>query len=117
VVRRDLAPDTNNVPAAFHPQVEMGFAQSNRSADCADRFGQGRPCYWHARVVWDGTVIVYAAWDTNSVHASYLMELISSAWSAADALLDELGGYGPRQMELRIAGGGRCAAPPPGPRP
>jgi hypothetical protein len=82
-----------------------GFAQSNRWVDCEHRHGHGKPCYWHVRVIWDGTVVVCGAWDVESVDARQLAnELINGAWRTAGHILEELGGYGPTHMEVQIQG-------------
>jgi hypothetical protein len=106
VVRQRLIPPIGNLPAAYGPTLRTGFAQSNRSVDCADPHSHGRPRYWHVRAIWDGTVVVYGSWDIDSVLPDHIVdELVTSAWMAASELLTKVGGSGPIHMEMRIDGG------------
>lgn len=105
VIERELVPLTPGAPPAYGPKLSTGFEQSNRSVDCEDRLGHGKPTYWHVRVIWDGTVVVCGAWDIDSVAALHLSsELINGAWTTASRVLEKLGGYGPHHMELQIQG-------------
>ena len=105
IVKRDLVSPTHGVPDAVGPKLSTGFEQSNRWVDCEDRLGHGKPCYWHVRVIWDGTVVVCGAWDVESIDARQLAsELINAAWTTAGHILGELGGYGPTHMELQVQG-------------
>jgi hypothetical protein len=88
IVTGDLAPPTPGVPDGFGPKFSTGVEQSNRWVDCEDRFGHGRRCYWHVRVIWDGTVVVCGAWDVESIDARQLAtELINGAWTTASHIL------------------------------
>lgn len=115
VIKRELVPPTPGVPDAYGPQMTNGFEQSNRWVNCEDRLGHGKPCYWHVRVIWDGTVVVCGAWDIESVRAHAVSsELVNSSWVTASQVLTALGGYGPTQMELQIEGNGRLSGAPTG---
>jgi hypothetical protein len=97
-----LAPSLLDAPPPLQPEYSTSFEQSNRRLDCSDPRGRGSPCHWHVRVIWDGTVVVCAAWELDSLPAAHLVDLINAAWRAAAELLTELGGYGPAYMALEI---------------
>jgi hypothetical protein len=115
ITKRELIPPTPGAPEGYGLKINTGFEQSNRRVDCEDHLGHGRPCYWHVRVIWDGTVVVCSAWDIDSVQARHISEeLINSAWTTASKILAELGGYGPTHMELQIQGGAALIGAPQG---
>ena len=112
IVRQRLIPNTAGLPGPFAPALQAQFAQSNRSVDCEDTHTHASPFYWHVRGIWDGTIVIYAAWETNTVFAEHIVkEMIEPAWHTALELLNSLGGYGPTYTEMRIEGGSSLYGP------
>jgi Putative DNA-binding domain len=115
IVKRELIPPTPGAPENYGLKLNTSFEQSNRRVNCEDLLGHGHPCYWHVRVIWDGTVVICGAWDIDSVQARHISEeLINIAWTTASKILAELGGYGPTHMELQIHGGAVLIGAPQG---
>lgn len=111
IVRKRLIPP-NNVPDAFGPTVQTGVEQSNRWINCEDSHTYATRRYWHIRVIWDGTVVVYHAMEADRLFANQLAsEQIKDAWIAASESLAALGGFGPTHMEIRIEGGTALLGP------
>lgn len=105
VVREHLIPN-HGVPDPFAPTLALGFEQSNRYADCSDLHTHIKPCAWHVRAIWDGSVAVYGNWEVERIDAPQLNGvLIAPAWAATERLVAELGGYGPTQTEIGVEGG------------
>jgi hypothetical protein len=115
IIERELIPPLPGAPSPLSPSLRTSFSQSNRIAECEDPRGRGRPCYWHVRVIWNGTVAICGGWDIDGVTAQSLhSNLIEPSWRTAGALLEALGGFGPVQMELQVQGNGRLPGAPVG---
>jgi hypothetical protein len=105
VIKRAFTANRALTPEAYGPTFQAGFEQSNRFVDCVDTHGHTCPLYWHVRAIWNGAVGVYATWEIDSVFPEHVAEtLIQPAWSAAAALVERLGGFGPTHTQILVEG-------------